>query len=468
MARHSFFLRIINSFQDYRVARRKRSIALSKASMSVLLVSAGFVALARPEPVEAQNVVALDPDGQVALTLETAVRDAVAWHPSVDQAVAALSASDQDIREAKAGYYPQINGGIGPSLSVIGRTSWRPRGTLSGSQMLYDFGKVGSAVDIARAGERVSRAQLLLAVDGLARNTAIAVIEIQRYHALLAVAHEQLDNLNTITELVQLRVGRGATTRSDGTQAEARIESARATILQIAAELQRWQSNLRHLTGREGALDVAAEAPRWLDRACLVQAPDWDRLPTVMQSLAQRDEAQASYRGARAARFPTISLGTDVDTDLRDPFSQSNDVSVGITVSSSLYQGGARKAREQASFYALQSADAALATARLEARRALDENREQIDNLEERLETIGRRHADMQETGRLYRLQYFELGTRTLLDLLNAQQELHQTRFDEVNAQHDMRRINLECLYYSGQFRDAFALTGTVVRGVTL
>jgi len=450
------------------VTRCKRSSSLPKFRTSLFLASATFMTLAWAVPVEAQNVVALDRDGQVALTLEAAVRDAVAWHPSVDQAVASLSASDQEIREAKAGYYPQINGGIGPSLSVIGGTSWRPRATLGSSQMLYDFGKVRSAVDAARAGERVSRAQLLLAVDGLARNTAIAVIEIQRYHALLAVAREQLDNLNTINELVKLRVRRGATTRSDSTQAEARIESAQATILQITAELRRWQSNLRNLTGREGAVDVAVEVPPWLDRACLAPAPDWDRLPTVMQSLAQRDEAQAAYHGARASRLPTISLGADVDTDLRDPFSQRNDVAIGITVSSSLYQGGARKAREQASFHALQSADAALATARLEARRTLDENREQIDSLNDRLDALGRRHADMQETGRLYRLQYFELGTRTLLDLLNAQQELHQTRFDEVNAQHDTRRINLECLYYSGQLRDVFALTGTVVRGVTL
>jgi adhesin transport system outer membrane protein len=187
-----------------------------------------------------------------------------------------------------------------------------------------------------------------------------------------------------------------------------------------------------------------------------------------MQSLAQRDEAQAAYRGARAARLPTVSLGAEVDTDMRDPFAQRNDVSIGITVSSSLYQGGARKAREQASFYALQSANSAMAAARLEARRTLAEGQEQISNLRERIDAIGRRRASMQETGMLYRLQYFELGTRTLLDLLNAQQELHQTRFEEVNAEHDMRRLNVECLYSSGALRDAYALTGTVVRGVTL
>lgn len=421
-----------------------------------------------PAPVVAQDVVPLRTARQAVLTLQSAVQDAVGWHPSVDRAIATLSASGQEIKEAKAGYYPQISGGIGPSLSLTGGTSWRPRATLSGTQMLYDFGKIRSSVDVSKAGERISRAELLLAVDALARNTSFAVIEIQRYRALLAVAEEQLASLKEINELVQLRVRRGASTRSDYSQAAARIESARATILQIMAELQRWQSNVRHLVGREGPVDVVADVPAWLNRACQIADPDWDQVPAIMQSLAQRDEAQAAYRGARAARLPTVSLGAEVDTDMRDPFSQRNDVSVGITISSSLYQGGARKAREQASLYALQSADAALAAARLETRRTLAEGQEQIGNLRERMEAIGQRRAQMQETGMLYRLQYFELGTRTLLDLLNAQQELHQTRFEEVNAEHDMRRLNVECLYSSGTLRDAFALTGTVVRGVTL
>lgn len=426
------------------------------------------MATANPARTSAQDIAPLAPRNDATLTLETAVRDAVAWHPSVDQAVAELQASGQQIREAKAGYYPEISGGVGPSLTVIGGARWRPRGTLSGSQMLYDFGKVGSAVEAAKAGERVSRADLLLAVDGLVRNTAIAVIEVQRYHALLGIARQQLSELQAINELVTLRVERGATTRSDSTQAEARIESAQATVLEITGELQRWQSNLRHLTGREGGVDVASEVPSWLDRACQLQTQDVDQLPAVMQSLARRDEAEANYRGARAARLPTVSLGADVDTDMRDPFSERDDISVGITISNSLYQGGARKAREQASFHALQSAEAAVASARIEARRALDENREQIGSLSERIEVLGRRHVDMRETRKLYGLQYFQLGTRTLLDLLNAQQELHQTLFDNVNAQHDLRRISLDCVYYSGELRNAFALTGTVVRGVAL
>ena len=84
------------------------------------------------------------------------------------------------------------------------------------------------------------------------------------------------------------------------------------------------------------------------------------------------------------------------------------------------------------------------------------------------LDTLAARQGDMVETGKLYRLQYLDMGTRTLVDLLNAEQELQQARFDSVNTMHDLRRLQLDCLYYSGRSRDAFALTGTRFRGVTL
>ena len=74
----------------------------------------------------------------------------------------------------------------------------------------------------------------------------------------------------------------------------------------------------------------------------------------------------------------------------------------------------------------------------------------------------------MDETGKLYRMQYLQMGTRTLVDLLNAEQEFQQVRFEAVNSAHDLRRLQLDCLYNSVRTRAAFHLSGTVVRGVTL
>lgn len=405
---------------------------------------------------------------EAILTLETSVRKAVAWHPSVEQAISGINERGAEVREARAGYLPQINGGVGSGIEISGGSRWRPRATLSATQMVYDFGKVSSSVAAAEAGVRVGRAQLLVAVDNLARNTAYAVIEIQRSRALLAVAQNQLESLRAINELVQYRAQRGASTRSDALQADARVQSAEATILQITAELHRWESNLRHLVGSEEPVQVTDDVPGWFADACSLATPDWNRVPATMQFEAQREEAQARYNRSKADAMPTLSLGADVNSDVRDPFSGRSEVTVGFTLSSSIYQGGATKARRDGARYALQTAEAALATTRLEVSRSLSEAREQIASLARMLDTLGFRQQMMSETGKLYRLQYFEMGTKSLLDLLNAEQELHQAQFDEVNAGHDIRRLNADCLYNTGSTRDSFALTGMVVRGVTL
>lgn len=402
------------------------------------------------------------------LTLDDAVRRAIGWHPSIDQAVGSLNEKGEEVKSARAGYYPSISGGVGPSLTVSGGSRWRPRTTLTGSQMLYDFGKVSSSVAEARAGVQVSRAMLLLAVDNLARNTAYAVIEVQRNRALLDVAKAQLESLKAINKLVQYRVLRGASTRSDAVQSEARLESAQSTILQITAELRRWESNLRHLVGSDDPVGVTADVPVWHDRACRVPVPDWNNVPTIMQYEAQREQAMAQYKGARAAMMPSLALGVDVDADASRPFGRRSETVVGFTVSRSLYQGGATKARRNAAWYALKTAEASLAATRVEVSRTLAESQEQIDSLTSMIDTLRLRQEMMRETGKLYRLQYFDLGTRTLLDLLNAEQELHQARFDQVNAVHDVRRLDTDCLYATGATRDSYALSGMVVRGVTL
>ena len=118
--------------------------------------------------------------------------------------------------------------------------------------------------------------------------------------------------------------------------------------------------------------------------------------------------------------------------------------------------------------YGVRAAEAAERQARNEAGQQLAEAQQQMAGLSQLLTTLAERQDNMVETGKLYRLQYLDMGTRTLVDLLNAEQELQQARFDAANTEHDLRRLAVECLYVSGQARDDSGLTGTSIRGVTL
>ncbi|MBB5707655.1 adhesin transport system outer membrane protein [Sphingopyxis panaciterrulae] len=402
------------------------------------------------------------------LLWEAAVREAVQWHPSVTESVGRLQARAEEIDIAKAGYKPQISGGIGSSYDNVTQSRWRPRANLSASQMLFDFGKVASSVAAAEAGTRIGRAELLLAVDSLIRDTSYAVIEIQRDMALRQVALDQLASIQSINELVHHRYRLGASTKSDALQAQARVQAAEVALQEIEAERRRWDSNLAYLLGRPTAPDVSLDPPPGLHGACARGEPDWSRVPAIMQAEAQRDEAMAEFRRSKAESLPTISLGAGGGADIHDPFSRRAEYNFGIQISSALYSGGARRARTRSAGYSLAAADAAEARVRNEVGRLLAEGERQVTSLTAVIDTLRARRASMDETGRLYRLQYLDMGTRTLVDLLNAEQELHQVRFDLVNSQYDTRRLQIDCLFYSGAQRDVFGLNGMAVRGVTL
>src|SRR5690606_9530830 len=133
-----------------------------------------------------------------------------------------------------------------------------------------------------------------------------------------------------------------------------------------------------------------------------------------------------------------------------------------------LYDGGAAAASRRAATEALASAEAAIRRSRVEISGSLLQAQSQIGNLQHMVATLESRGDMMKRTRDLYRHQYVELGTRTLLDLLNAEQELHQAAFDRVNATYDAWRLNVDCLYNSGRTRRAFGLDAASIRGMEL
>jgi adhesin transport system outer membrane protein len=196
--------------------------------------------------------------------------------------------------------------------------------------------------------------------------------------------------------------------------------------------------------------------------------PDWNEMPQVLQYAARKDQAAADLREARAMGKPTFAFQVAGNSYLRDPVRGRSYFTAGVNISTNIFDGGATRARQDAADYAMRAADAALDNARNDAGRALDEARGQIASLTEALGVLSDRQGNMEQTSKLYRLQYFDLGTRTLIDLLNAEQELHQARFDYVNHDHDIRRLNQDCLYSGGRTREDFGLAGMSVRGITL
>ncbi len=308
------------------------------------------------------------------LGLEQAVRLAVDWHPRIGEAIGTLFQQGEGVNVAESGYYPQVTGGIkGGYTSGYGSDAGSQSVNISLKQMLYDFGKVSSSVDAARARVARSQAGILLAIDDIARDTARAYIEVQRYQRLLEVAREQIQGIGGIVDLAKQRSDMGASTRSDMVQAQSRAEGATATLQEFKAQYARWQATLTSLLGRRTPPAVSDAAAPTLTQACDASQIS-DTLPAVLQAAAQRTQAQAELAQARAEANPTLSLQPSVNQYLDDHYDDQNSradrtqVGIFLNLEVPIYQGGAISARSRAAGHALTAADSAEDFARLQAR----------------------------------------------------------------------------------------------------
>ncbi|WP_295475448.1 TolC family outer membrane protein [uncultured Pseudomonas sp.] len=407
------------------------------------------------------------------LGLEQAVQQAVSWHPAIAEAVAVLQQQGEGIQVAEAGYYPQVTGGIrnGFDTGYGGDRSTRAL-SLSVKQMLYDFGKVDNRVAASKARAARSQAQILLAIDQVARDTAQAWIEVQRYRHLMDIARQQIQGVGSIVELARQRSELGASTRSDLIQAQSRAEGAVATLQDYKAQYARWQAALAHLMGVASTPDVAEQFPANASRACEHPADSGQPLPAVLVALAQRSEAQAELAVARAEAWPTLSLEPTVNHYLDSSYNDNNpamdrtQAGIYLNLEVPIYQGGAIRARSRAAGHALSAADAAEHSAQLQATQALAESRVQTGSLDLRQRALQQRQQSISEARELYGRQYLDLGTRPLLDLLNAEQEIHQSRFELAGTRADLQRLQIDCLYNSGSLRQVFGLQERDVQGV--
>jgi adhesin transport system outer membrane protein len=179
---------------------------------------------------------------------------------------------------------------------------------------------------------------------------------------------------------------------------------------------------------------------------------------------ARRDEARADLDIARAERLPTVTLDGSLGQALTDGSRLYGEYrttgQVGLNLTMPLYQGGATAARARGAVHQLRAYEDAVAQARLEALQGFADAKAQADGWAQRAPVLQTRVASIDETRALYRQQYLQLGTRSLIDLLNSEQEYHGARVDQAQGAHAQYRLAVQCLYYSDGLRDAFGLDG--------
>jgi adhesin transport system outer membrane protein len=116
----------------------------------------------------------------------------------------------------------------------------------------------------------------------------------------------------------------------------------------------------------------------------------------------------------------------------------------------------------------VEAAQSTIQRTRLDVRQKLLEARSQVMSLQSTLQIQGRQEALSARTRELYQQQYLDLGSRPLLDVLNAEQEVYQARFTQQQTVGQLHQLQLNCLYNTGQLRHAFNLDNRTIQTVEI
>lgn len=399
-------------------------------------------------------VVLLSTGGSLATSLDESIQAALQTHPEVGVVQADRSAIDQELRQARAQYLPSIDlrGALGPeytnSPSTRNRATRPPGGDsattlmryesqLTLSQMLFDG--FASLSEVERQKARIDSASYRVAeaAEFTALDAVEAHLDVLRNEDLVELARENVAEHRRILDRVQRLEREGGGSIADLRQTEARVaaaESALATAI----------GNLRDAQARY--ISVVGMAPETLEMPVVpVQAVPENgeaaaaragaNSPTVQIASADIDVAQAELQGSRAGYYPRLDLelGTSANRNIDGVRGGDVDAQALLVLRYNLFRGGADIAREREAFARLREARQEL---RLVRREAEEEARLAHNALVTARSRVGalRAEADAQRATRDAYAQQFVLGQRSLLDLLDAENQLFVARSNLTTA----------------------------------
>lgn len=415
------------------------------------------------------------PVASVAQTLPDALARAYETNPDLLAIRARLRATDEGVAQAVSGWRPtvKVNGDVGRShvetsgTSSSGSQSRTPRsGSLTLEQNLYEGGK--TAAEISRSENRVQaeRARLLDTEQAVMRQAAAVYMDVVRDQAVLKLNINNEKVLKRQLEAARDRFRVGEVTRTDVAQAESRLAIATADRIRAEGDLISSRAAYRNVIGDApgtlkpakplGGLPANEEKAVGLARG---------NAPAVFAAGFDEKAARDDIRVNQANFLPTLDLeGSLTRRDAASSTSsRSETAAVELQLTVPLYQAGGVSSQ-------VRSAKHVAAQRRRELDGAVRDAVETATSAWEALQTTRAQIKSFAAGVRAAAIalegveQEASVGSRTILDVLDAEQELLDARVslvraerDEVVATFDLRaavgqltakRLNLKVKFY--------------------
>lgn len=419
------------------------------------------------------NSIAADiPDEDDLLSV---VQESLATQPELKIRLHAFNASIHDEREAFGGYLPSLDlsGSTGRGdRQYDDRGSYnRNYAEISLTQMLFDGFQVRNAVARTKHSSRARYYELLDEAETKALESSEVYQSVLRHRKLVSLAQQNVINHQRVQRHISGRVNQGISNRGDLQQIEGRLSLARTNLMTEIANLQSVTARFQRLVGRFPAEQLepyAINASRVPVTLREVLTTVYANNPALFAKFEEIRASEASYGEAKSGRYPTFELGArhgyyknNNSFDQRtDPDNYGNETVVELRMRYNLYRGGSDRASERAANRRIHQSISVRDKTCVDLRQTATISHSDVLNLETKMDYLASHRKETMEVLATYREQ-FDIGRRSLLDVLDSQNEFYQAERAYVNGIYDLEIHRLQTLHSMGRLLETLAVTSS-------
>ncbi len=390
-----------------------------------------------------------------AETLQDALAMAYQTNPTIRAERARLRATEQLKAQAWSQTLPQVRANaayskldetqtLNPVISGGGtqEVDLNPlTADVSAEQLIFNGFRNINAIKQARARVRAGGAQLIGVEQDVLTRVATAYFDVLRDETNFESNRKNVEVLIRQKQEADLRFKVGEVTKTDVAQADARLAGARAGLAASQARLAASRAIYAELVGQAPqTLEPTPQLPSLPESLDAAKALADEYSPRVVAAREIEDASRKQVAIAKGAIAPTISVtaGYQYAEEPSTFVEKDESFSYGIRASAPIFLGGANWSRIK------------------EARALYDSSRQETYEAERRAEsevtvaweqyvaaglTINSASAQVSanELALTGVRRESQVGTRSTLDVLNAELELLNSRLNLANAQRDER-----------------------------
>ncbi len=382
--------------------------------------------------------------------LVNAARKAVVTNPEVQARWHNFTAADNERNVARGGYFPRADltaqtGRNWLHRPDIGSQDYGRNGVgLTLSQMLFDGFFTKNEVHRLGYAKLTRYYELVEISETTALEALRAYADVTRQAELVEQAKLNYTEHKATSQLIEERTDAGVSRRVDLEQATGRLALAESNLLTEISNLHDVSARYLRIVGERPAQGLPG-----LPEKLMLNGMPASALESMNQGLVASPTINAAYENVRAAKaqvesnkaayYPRFDARAGQSFDLNGNqviYGDSRNAFIELLMTYNLFRGGSDKAREKQGIELQYQARDLQEKACRDVRQTLAIAYNDMQRLTEQLTYLEQHRLSTEKARQAYR-QQFEIGQRTLLDMLNTQNEYFEASRAHINARYN-------------------------------